>query len=142
MHPGRGWPQAGTLRRMTSVALVVYAVDVARLAAFYRGAFELEVAEGDDTYAVLAAPGVELVVQRIPPWIAADIVVSDPPEVREDTPIKPVFRVDDLDSAVARFAAAGGRLRGSDTVWTFRGRVLRDGWDPEGNVVQLSGPAG
>ena len=127
---------------MTSVALVVYAVDLTRLAGFYGAAFGLEVLEGDDTYAVLAASGIELVVQRIPPWIAADIVVSDPPEVREDTPIKPVFRVDDLDAAAARFAAAGGHLRPGDTVWTFRGRALRDGWDPEGNVVQLSGPAG
>lgn len=126
---------------MSGMALVIYAIDLPRLAGFYRAAFDLAVAEGDDTYAVLVAEGLEVVIQRVPAWIADDLVVTDPPEVREDTPIKPVFRVDDLDAATARFVAAGGRTRPSETIWTFRGRTLLDGWDPEGNVVQLSGPA-
>jgi hypothetical protein len=34
-------------------------------------------------------------------------------------------------------AANGGRLKPPEAQWRFRGTTVLDGWDPEGNVVQL-----
>ena len=72
-----------------------------------------------------------LALHAIPPHIADGIVIASPPEPREETPIKLIFRVDDLDAIAAKLEAAGVAL-------------MRRPWgavdcvDPEGNIFQLS----
>lgn len=71
-------------------------------------------------------------LHAIPPHIAADIEVTAPPQVREETPIKLVFSVADLPQEVARLKAAGVALE-------LKPWGAADGIDPEGNVFQLVG---
>jgi hypothetical protein len=56
---------------------------------------------------------------------------------REDTPFKPTFIVKDLAAVRAAVEATGGWLKPAEQAWHFRGTVVLDGHDPEGNVVQF-----
>ncbi len=59
------------------------------------------------------------------------------PVRRTDTPLKLAFDVDSI--AAARDAALnlGGGIDPAEREWTFQGRRVCDGYEPEGNVVQL-----
>jgi len=100
----------------------------------------LQVFEDSASAEVLRGHGLEVVVHAIPAKIAADIEITKPRSVREDTPIKPTFVVASL--AVVRVAAqeTGGFLKPAKGAWHFRGATVLDGHDPEGNVVQFKQP--
>jgi len=118
-------------------ALVVYAKDKDRLAAFYRRTLGvLTVAEGT-SYVVLRANDVELVLHSIPAHIAAQIEITVPPAARQDTPLKPSFLVRSLTAVREHAVAAGGFVNGPESEWRFGDSVCVDGFDPEGNVVQF-----
>lgn len=118
------------------ISLVVYAVDERRLATFYSDLLGLPVVETGEHFVVLGDPGTELSLVRVPAEVAGLLPLTDPPQVREDTPLKACFEVDDLDRARRAAAAGGGRV--GDERWTFRGLRRVDGWDPEGNVFQVA----
>lgn len=117
--------------------LVVYAKRKARVSAFYQRTLGVQVIETAATHDRLAGAGIDIVVHAIPRGIAATITVADPPQVREDTPFKPVFVVDDLAVVQAAAAATGGSLQPLARAWRYDGMIVLDGHDPEGNVVQF-----
>ncbi len=119
-------------------AAVIYAKDVARLAAFYGGLLGVVPEHPERGYAVLELPAISLVIVGIPERLATSIEIADPPERREETPVKLVLPVADLAAARAAAPALGGIVDAPDREWTFRGVRVCDGHDPEGNVVQWS----
>lgn len=121
--------------------LVVFAKNKPRVSAFYQQTLGLEVIESDRSHDLLCGHGIEVVVHTIPPAIAASIVIAEPPAPREDTPLKPTFVVADLAAVRRAATATGGHLKPEAGAWRFRGHVVIDGWDPEGNVVQFKQPA-
>jgi predicted enzyme related to lactoylglutathione lyase len=62
--------------------------------------------------------------------------------LREESAIKPAFFVASLAEVVTLATAHGGSIRPLSTAWEFRGLRRLDGFDPEGNVVQLVEPIG
>lgn len=118
----------------------VYAKDAGRLAAFYAEALGLARVEEGASFVLLAAAGIELAVVQAPHAIAEAIVLTEPPVVREDTPVKLSFRVDDVEAVRPVVACLGGGLGAPDAAWSWRGQLHLDGWDPEGNVFQLRQP--
>lgn len=118
--------------------LVIYAKDLRRVAAFYAGMLGIVPAHADEESVTLELPGLQLVVHRIPPHIAAGIVVGDPPAVREDTAIKPVLVIASLATARATARTLGGALADTGHEWRHGGAVVCNGVDPEGNVVAFS----
>ena len=118
-------------------SVVIFAKNKKRVSAFYRETLGLTATVGEPSHDVLCGSGVEIVIHAIPRKYATGIVISKPPKVREDTAIKPVFYVADLE--VVRVAAeeTGGFLKPRDQAWDIRGCVVLDGHDPEGNVVQF-----
>jgi enamine deaminase RidA (YjgF/YER057c/UK114 family) len=120
---------------------VIFAKDMARVAAFYQQVCGLQPGGGDASHAVLLAGDSQLIVHAIPAAYAQDIVIVQPPQRREDTPIKPVFAVASLAAARAYAAALGGVLDPVAREWAFtrqgQTRTMCDGHDPEGNVFQL-----
>ena len=120
-----------------SHAAVVYAKDLDRMVAFYT-ALGLTVDEAQrDNHAVLIGPGLELSIVQIPERVASHIELSDPPPVRENTPIKLAFVVSSIDETLAATCALGGRVKDDSKRWQFRGHAIQDAVDPEGNVYQL-----
>jgi len=121
----------------TVQSLVVFAKNKKRVSAFYRRTLGLEAAEEASSHDLLLGPGIELVIHAIPRKYSADIVITRPPRVREDTPLKPVFAVPDLEAVRAAAKATCGFLKPAEAAWDIRGHTVLDGWDPEGNVVQF-----
>ena len=89
-------------------------------------------------YVVLTDGVAELSVVAVPPEVAAQLRIDRPPQIREETPFKPVFQVRSLTEAADAASAGGGGTQPWDTAWDFRGYRRLDGFDPEGNVVQLA----
>ncbi|BEP94421.1 hypothetical protein KW843_17510 [Acidovorax sp. sif1233] len=122
---------------MPSSGAVVFAKDMQRLAAFYEGLCGLNVVHAESDHIVLESGAVQIVVHAIPQRIARAIAITQPPVVREETPIKLFFAVPDLAQARLRAVALGGQLAPAAREWEARGFRACDGHDPEGNVIQL-----
>ena len=116
---------------------VIFAKNIERIAKFYEGVALLAVVHAEPDHVVLESDAIQLVIHGIPKAIADSITITQPPAVREDTPIKLFFPVPSLADARARAAALGGHLNPSQKEWQARGFRACDGHDPEGNVVQL-----
>lgn len=116
---------------------VLYAKDVARIGEFYAAVTGLVETRRERDFLVLERDGFELVVLAIPEQIAATIAIGDPPRRREETPIKLVFLVENIDAAKKRVADRGGGMNPPDREWRFGDWRVCDGHDPEGNVFQL-----
>lgn len=113
---------------------MLFVKDLPRMRRFYAealGLTELPERQGDG-WAEFAAGGVTLGLHAIPPHIAADIAIGDPPTAREDTPIKLVFACPDVAAARLHLAAHGA------VMFELRPWGTCDGLDPEGNVFQIA----
>jgi len=117
--------------------VVIFAKNKAKVSAFYRSTLDLLPFEESSSHDVLRGHGLEVVVHAIPRKIAAEIKITQPPMVRENTPIKPTFVVASLEAVRAAAQATGGYLKPAEGAWHFRGATVLDGHDPEGNVVQF-----
>jgi uncharacterized protein YjbI with pentapeptide repeats len=118
-------------------AAVVYAKHLAGLQRFYAAVGGLAVTQAEADHVVLESPAFELVLVAMPAAIADRTVLAQPPERREDTPIKLVFPCDDIARIRALAASLGGALNPPGREWSWRGQLTCDGHDPEGNVLQF-----
>ena len=117
--------------------LVVYAKDKRRVSHFYRQTLGLDAIEDESTHDLLRGPGIEVVIHAIPEEYASQISIANPPQIREETPLKPVFLVQSLEAVRLAAEATGGSLQPAHRAWRYNGAVVLDGCDPEGNVVQF-----
>lgn len=117
--------------------LVVFALNKARVSAFYQRTLGLAVIESDRTHDLLRGNGHEVVVHAMAPRHARHITVATPPQPRDEAAFKPTFVVTSLDAVREGAEATGGALKPAAGAWHFRGHVVLDGWDPEGNIVQF-----
>ena len=85
----------------------------------------------------MRGPGIELVIHAIPQAYAARISVANPPQLREETPLKPIFVVESLEAVRLAAEVTGGSLQPTHRAWQYNGAIVLDGSDPEGNVVQF-----
>jgi len=122
---------------LAPVSVIIYAKDKDRVAEFYRQTLALAVKEEDPSFTLLREGDLEVSVVRIPDAIASTFTVSVPPELRESTPLKASFLVQDFEAVRAAAVRTGGSLRPSEGAWSWRGALHLDGCDPEGNVVQF-----
>jgi Glyoxalase-like domain len=116
---------------------VVFAKDIAKLARFYMEIAEMTEVYKDKDHVVLDEEGFQLVIHCIPKKIAAQIHIAEPPEVREDTPIKFCLPVSAIDVARKKANELGGKVGPKSKEWEARGFRACDGFDPEGNVFQV-----
>jgi predicted enzyme related to lactoylglutathione lyase len=121
----------------TRAGAVIYAKDLPGVSAFYSGAIGLDVAQRADDHVLLSAPGFDLTVVAIPAHIAGTIEIEVPPSRREETPIKLIFPVTSVRTVRAAAARYGGEIDPPEREWVYRGTLVCDGHDPEGNVIQL-----
>ena len=122
---------------MLQQGLVVFAKNKKRVSAFYQQTLGLAVEASDSSHDLLRGHGYEVVIHTIPRKYADGITITKPPEPREETPFKPTFVVASLAEIRRAVEATGGHLKPESDAWHFRGHVVLDGWDPEGNIVQF-----
>ena len=116
---------------------VIYAKNYRTLASFYEHVAALTQREVDEQYVLLEAPSFQLIILQMPEIIAANITVENPPRKRENTPIKLLLNVRNIQNARQAAKGFGGELNGAEKEWKFRDVRRCDGIDPEGNVFQL-----
>ncbi len=116
---------------------MIFVKGLPRMASFYGGALGLvPIAETRTASWVEFDSGtVNVALHAIPAHIADHIEILSPPQAREESPIKLVFVVDNVESEYARLAALGVPME-------LRPWGVAEGFDPEGNVFQISGPLG
>jgi predicted enzyme related to lactoylglutathione lyase len=119
-------------------ALVVFSVDVPRLAAFYQRVLEATAATETSGDVRLVTTLDEILIHSIPKKMAAGVSLSTPPEPRDDSALKPVFEVRSLSNALRRVQENGGVV--TDHTFRFDGLTRHDILDPDGNVIQLRCP--
>jgi predicted enzyme related to lactoylglutathione lyase len=118
-----------------SAGLLVYALDLGRLAAYYESLLGMTRLHASDELVVLESAQIQLVVHAMPAAIASTIVVTRAPQRRDQTALKFFFTVDSLDAAQASALALGGEVFAQ--TWVGPGFIVRNAMDPEGNVFQL-----
>ncbi len=121
-----------------TAAAVLYVKDLEVMRAFYAACFGLSAVEsGGLDFCVLASDDWDLSLVVMPAAIAATLVITDPPQRREESPIKLAFEVASIEEVRLVVNAAGGRPDPAGSAWDFRSFRHLDCLDPEGNVVQL-----
>jgi predicted enzyme related to lactoylglutathione lyase len=115
--------------------LFVYAKDPERLSSFYEAVAGMVRLKSSPDLLILESTDIQLLVHAIPEHIARDIVISSPPERREDTALKFFFTVPSLSQARELAARHGGAVFNEN--WTGPGFVVCNAMDPEGNVFQV-----
>ena len=114
---------------------LIYARDLGLLTRFYRTVLQMMVCHQDGQLVVLENTDIQLLLHIIPAPYSGQVVVTTPPELREQSAIKLFFTVPSLAWAEARAADLGGGLLPQQ--WSGSGFVVRNAFDPEGNVLQL-----
>lgn len=114
---------------------LLYAKDVERLAAFYQTLLPMVRIHAAAELIVLESPDFQLVVHAMPPDRAAQVVVTSPPVLREQTAVKLFFTVISLQEAGSTAAGQGGEVLPG--LWYGPGFRVCNACDPEGNVFQL-----
>lgn len=120
-----------------SQALCIFAKNVEQVSLFYQQALKLKVQASDKTHDLLVGQNHEVVVHAISKAYAESIKIELPPIKRDDVALKPIFVVDDLELVRTAAKATGGYLKPLKQAWRFRGFIVLDGCDPEGNVIQF-----
>ncbi len=116
---------------MRLASALLYVKDLAALTAFYRALLDTAPVNESPGWVEFPAGAATLGLHAIPGPIAEQIVISTPPEPREETPIKLIFAVPDLALERARLAALGITL--IERPWG-----ACDGMDPEGNIFTIT----
>lgn len=116
---------------------VLYAKSLECLTKFYTALGGQLIESSDGEFAIVGHKEAELIILQTPEEIASQIVIERPPIVRSTTPIKPIFQVSSLPSALNTLSDCGGATLPGANQSMFRQHLVQDIVDPEGNVVQL-----
>jgi hypothetical protein len=116
-------------------SLVVFSVNVLRLAAFYGAVLDAEPLDESSADIRLINERDEVLIHSIPKKVAKEIEINSPPAPRENSPLKPVFDVASLERALGKVEAMGGVV--TSRGFSLNGLTRRDVLDPDGNVIQL-----
>ena len=133
-----GWLLSDLIRAYESRSqAVIYARNLARMQPFYQDVFLFHIEHAEPDHVVLTSAQSQLTIVQVPASIASTITISDPPQRRRDVPVKLIFEVKSISVARSAAQTLGGSFDPVEREWTFDGRRVCDGVDPEGNVVQL-----
>ena len=114
--------------------LSIYANEMNRLISFYEAVCGMSVIHTSRDVSVLQSSDIQLIVLRMPDDRANDIVIEDPPKLR-DAALKFFFTVPSIDAARSVAEDKGGGVGAEQ--WQGPGFIVRNAYDPEGNVFHL-----
>ena len=107
------------------------------MARFYQRVLGVASLREEASHVTLQIGAGRLLLHAIPDEIASSIPSAVPPALRDDAAVKLSFAVSSLSIARSVAAANGGGVGPIEREWEYEGRRYVDGWDPEGNVLQL-----
>lgn len=115
--------------------LFIYAKDRERISTFYQSILGMTRVYDSNELTVLQSQELQLIVHAIPAQIASTIVITAPPQRREDSALKFFFTVPSIADVEARASTLGGEAYHDQ--WDGPGFRACNAIDPEGNVFQL-----
>lgn len=122
-----------------AMGVLIYAKNLDTLAQFYSSVLQLadEPSQSDPQYGLLALQGrgIHLLLHAIPAQYAEDIVITVPPQPREECALKFFCYVHDLAHTLNLIQELGGVCLGATQQTSTY--LYRDALDPEGNVFQV-----
>jgi hypothetical protein len=130
--------QEATGYSLAMSSLVIFSVNVSRLAVFYEAVLDARPVTEPSGDIRLVNDREEVLIHSIPDGIARSIAISSPPKPRDASPVKPIFDVGSLESVLDVVQARGGVV--TDRAFSFDGLTRHDVLDPDGNVIQLRCP--
>jgi predicted enzyme related to lactoylglutathione lyase len=120
-------------------SLVIFSVDVRRLADFYEAVLGVTPTNDGSGDIRLRSDREEVLVHSVPVSVAKTISIQSPPVARDSSPMKPVFDVDSLEAALEAVETNGGVSTGR--TFSMDGLTRHDVLDPDGNIIQLRSPS-
>lgn len=115
--------------------IVLWVSDLDAQIAFYSSLLELELVGRESGFAELTGQGNSVMLHELPLEYRATVPLIDQLPAQTEVAIKPVFQVDDLDTARDRLA--GTLASAAAETFTHGQSSYLDVVDPEGNVIQL-----
>lgn len=116
---------------------IVFAKSVAEVARFYEEMMSMSNTHADHEHVVLDSECFQVIVHAIAQHIADTISITTPPKLRDNASVKLSFPISAIDVARARAPSLGGLGNPKESEWEGREFRACDGYDPEGNVVQV-----
>jgi predicted enzyme related to lactoylglutathione lyase len=115
--------------------IVLWADKFDETAEFYRLLLDAEFKHASDGFVSVVGQHNEVALHAVAAEWASDISV--PPALRDESPLKPCFKVDSIARVRAAVSGTNGLILGADREQTHGDTVYCDGNDPEGNVIQV-----
>jgi len=119
---------------LTSIVLWVENLDAAKT--FYSALLSASVLEDSSGFVRVASDSNEVLLHLVPEQYREGI--SSPPQIRESAVIKPVFLVSSIIACRMAVAGTSGQVFGAETEQVYSDSRYCDGFDTEGNVIQVS----
>jgi hypothetical protein len=113
---------------------VLFAKDARSLTGFYAGVLAGTVLREDPQFALLDWGGFHLVIHQVPAHLASEVLVSTPPQRREQGALRLDYPVDDVTRARDAARRMGGAIDDAPPSWAGNDASFFLGYDPEGNV--------
>jgi hypothetical protein len=118
----------------SSVSAVLFAKDHAKVASFYRDAFDARAVSGDADHTILKFPGFQLMIHQIPRHLAKDIAVPNPVQRREQASLRLDLPTRNLVRSRTVAKLLLGTIDDAPPPWAAPDARFHLGHDPEGNV--------
>ena len=119
---------------MTEV--VIWADKFDESAEFYRLLLAGSLEHASEGFVEVCSANNCIKLHKVPAEWASEI--SNPPVIREDNPLKPIFVVDSIAKARAAVGETAGHVETADKEFRHGDSTYCNAVDPDGNVVQLS----
>jgi len=116
------------------VSAVLFAKDHAKVASFYRDAFDARTVSGNGDHTVLELDGFQLMIHQIPRHLARDIALPNPVLRREQASLRLDFPTRNLERSRTVAKLLFGTIDDAPPPWAERDAKFHLGHDPEGNV--------
>ena len=115
--------------------IVLWADKFDETAEFYRLLLNAEFKHASDGFGSIVGAQNEVLLHAVPAQWASEISV--PPALRDESPMKPCFKVESIVGAREAVGGTNGLILGADSEQTHGIMTYCDGNDPEGNVIQV-----
>jgi predicted enzyme related to lactoylglutathione lyase len=116
--------------------IVLWVENLEAAANFYSALLNGEKLHASEDFVNVSSKINSVLLHKVPDQYAVGITV--PPLIREDSVMKPVFEVGSIEAARQSVTNTSGQIKSSDTEQSYGDIVYCDGFDPEGNVIQLA----
>lgn len=124
------------------VSAVLFARDHAKVAAFYRDAFDARSLGGDADHTILEFAGFQLMIHQIPRHLLQDTAAPSPVPRREAASLRLNLPTQNLERSRKLAKLLFGTIDEEPPPWAGPDGGFHLGHDPEGNVFGVKSAAG